>query len=77
MFNFKADSHISARTMVVKGKKSYKTSKDEALEFSESIINTICRPLIVLDKDLKVVQASPSFHEFFKVKNYFDKFRIS
>ena len=42
-------------------------SKDEALEFSESIINTIRRPLIVLDRDLRVVYASHSFYEFFKV----------
>lgn len=55
----------------------FEISKDEALEFSESIINTIRRPLIVLDKDLRVVYASHSFYEFFKVKNYFDKFRIS
>jgi two-component system, cell cycle sensor histidine kinase PleC len=38
-------------------------------EYSESIINTIREPLIVLDQDLRVVTASRSFYEFFKVKH--------
>jgi two-component system cell cycle sensor histidine kinase PleC len=37
-------------------------------EYSESIVNTIREPLIVLDQDLRVVTASRSFYEFFKVK---------
>ena len=37
-------------------------------EFAESIINTVREPLIVLDKDLRVVSASSSFYEVFKVK---------
>jgi len=37
-------------------------------EYSESIINTVREPLIVLDKDLRVVTVSRSFYEFFKVK---------
>jgi len=37
-------------------------------EYSESIINTVREPLIVLDKDLRVVAVSRSFYEFFKVK---------
>jgi two-component system CheB/CheR fusion protein len=37
-------------------------------EYSESIINTVREPLIVLDQDLRVVTASRSFYEFFKVK---------
>jgi two-component system CheB/CheR fusion protein len=36
-------------------------------EYSESIINTVREPLIVLDKDLRVVTVSRSFYEFFKV----------
>jgi two-component system cell cycle sensor histidine kinase PleC len=39
-----------------------------SLEYSESIINTIREPLIVLDQDLRVVSASRSFYEVFKVK---------
>ena len=38
-----------------------------ALEYAEGIINTVREPLIVLDQDLRVVTASRSFYEFFKV----------
>ena len=44
-----------------------KTSADEALEYAESIINTVREPLIVLNQDLRVVTASRSFYEVFKV----------
>jgi PAS domain-containing protein len=37
-------------------------------ELSNDIINTIREPLIVLDQDLRVVTASRSFYDFFKVK---------
>jgi two-component system CheB/CheR fusion protein len=37
-------------------------------EYSDSIINTVREPLIVLDQDLRVVSASRSFYEVFKVK---------
>src|SRR5450759_198415 len=37
-------------------------------EYAESIINTIRESLIVLDQDLRVVTASRSFYEVFKVK---------
>jgi len=43
-------------------------SKDDALEYAESIINTVREPLIVLDQDLRVVTVSRSFYDFFKVK---------
>ncbi len=36
-------------------------------EFAESIIDTVREPLIVLDKDLRVISASRSFYEVFKV----------
>jgi len=39
-----------------------------SMEFAESVINTVREPLIVLDQDLRVVTASRSFYEFFKVK---------
>ena len=44
-----------------------KISEDEAREYSESVINTIREPLIVLDQDLRVVSVSRSFYEVFKV----------
>ena len=37
-------------------------------EFSDSVIDTIREPLIALDQDLRVVNASRSFYKFFKVK---------
>ncbi|MBU0671410.1 MAG: PAS domain-containing protein [Candidatus Margulisbacteria bacterium] len=40
----------------------------DAVEYANSIINTIHEPLIVLDGDLKVVSASPAFYSTFKVK---------
>ncbi|MGA2368617.1 MAG: ATP-binding protein [Dehalococcoidia bacterium] len=45
-----------------------KPSEDEALEYAESIINTVREPLIALDQDLRVVKVSRSFYDFFKVK---------
>jgi PAS domain S-box-containing protein len=45
-----------------------RASLDEASEYAENIINTVREPLIVLDQDLRVVTASRSFYEFFKVK---------
>jgi PAS domain S-box-containing protein len=44
-----------------------KISEDAAREYSESIINTVREPLIAMDQDLRVVSASRSFYEVFKV----------
>lgn len=44
-----------------------KRTADEASEFAESVINTVREPLISLDQDLRVVTASRSFYEVFKV----------
>jgi two-component system CheB/CheR fusion protein len=44
-----------------------KKFSDEASEFAENIINTVRESLIVLDHNLRVVSASRSFYEFFKV----------
>src|SRR3970040_2746098 len=38
------------------------------MDYSESIINTVREPLIVLDQNLRVLSVSRSFYEFFKVK---------
>ena len=37
-------------------------------EYAESIIDTVREPLISLDQDLRVVSASRSFYEFFRVR---------
>ena len=42
-------------------------TEDKSQEYSESIVDTIREPLIVLDEELRVVTASRSFYEFFKV----------
>jgi diguanylate cyclase (GGDEF)-like protein/PAS domain S-box-containing protein len=44
-----------------------KKSADDALEYAESIINTVRDSLIVLDQDLRVVKVSRSFYDVFKV----------
>ena len=44
-----------------------KISEDAAREYAESLINTVREPLIALDQDLRVVTASRSFYEVFKV----------
>ena len=40
---------------------------DELHEFAENIINTVREPLIVLDENLRVIKASRSFYDCFKV----------
>jgi PAS domain-containing protein len=44
-----------------------KKTATRSQEFSDSVINTVREPLIVLDQDLRVVSVSRSFYEFFKV----------
>lgn len=45
-----------------------KIPKDEILEYAESFINAVREPLIVLDHDLRVISASRSFYDAFKLK---------
>jgi len=42
-------------------------SNTRSQEYSESILNTVHEPFIVLDQDLRVASASRSFYDFFKV----------
>ena len=46
---------------------SKKRTVTKSEEYSESIINTVREPLIILDQDLRVVTVSRSFYDFFKV----------
>jgi PAS domain S-box-containing protein len=46
-----------------------KNTADEASELAENIINTVREPLLLLDKELRVVKASHSFFDFFKVSS--------
>jgi PAS domain-containing protein len=41
----------------------------DALEYAENIIDAVHEPLVVLDGDLRVISASKSFFDFFKVKS--------
>jgi PAS domain-containing protein len=36
-------------------------------EFTGAIVNTVCEPLLVLDRELKITAANPSFYRTFKV----------
>jgi PAS domain S-box-containing protein len=44
-------------------------STEEVNEFAENIINTVREPLLLLDKELRVVKVSRSFYNFFKVNS--------
>jgi len=44
-----------------------KTSADELNEFTENMIDTVREPLLAIDKDLRVIKASSSFYNFFRV----------
>jgi PAS domain-containing protein len=48
--------------------KTSRIQESASREYAESIIDTVREPLIILDQDLRVVTASHSFYEFFKVK---------
>ena len=45
----------------------WKRTVTKSQEYSESIVDTVREPLIVLDQDLRVVSVSRSFYEVFKV----------
>lgn len=44
-----------------------KKTADELNKFTENIIDTIREPLLAIDKNLRVIKASRSFYNFFKV----------
>ena len=50
-------------------KKMKELEIQDALEYTENIINTVHHPLIILGEDLKVVLANRSFYQTFKVKS--------
>lgn len=76
-----AGSHEDAESMINSARKEIeaglenarkelaatKIAEDAAREYAESIINTVREPLLALDQDLRVVSASRSFYEVFKV----------
>jgi PAS domain S-box-containing protein len=42
---------------------------DLARQYAENIVSTVRDPLVVLDSDLRIISANPSFYENFKVKS--------
>ncbi|MBU3927845.1 MAG: PAS domain S-box protein, partial [Bacteroidetes bacterium] len=44
-----------------------KKSADELNEFTKDMIDTVREPLLAIDQDLRVIKASRSFYQFFKV----------
>lgn len=44
------------------------STKTELPEYSESIVNTVREPLIVMDQHLRVITASRSFYDFFRAE---------
>src|SRR5207248_2537018 len=49
-------------------RKTAEAAIEAARSYSDSIINTISQPLVVLDEDLRVLSASPSFYNTFSVE---------
>jgi len=47
--------------------KQLKTEIQDAREYAESIVETVRKPLVVLDSDLKILTANFSFYDTFKV----------
>jgi PAS domain S-box-containing protein len=43
-------------------------SEEDALDYAESLFDTVREPMLALDQDLRIVSASRSFYEFFKVR---------
>lgn len=52
----------------IEQRKTTELVAQDALNYAESIINTVREPLIALDQDLRVVSVSRSFYDVFKVK---------
>ena len=64
------DELAKARSRIDEMEKSevrIKLAAQEAREYAESIVATVREPLVVLDGDLRVVSASRSFYQTFKV----------
>ena len=74
-FENRVDSRTSAERVIsrllhaeIDQRKQLVQKIEDALEYANGIVNTIRDPLIILDADLKVISASRSFYQTFKVK---------
>jgi PAS domain S-box-containing protein len=63
-----ANRQFKASPSAGRWKMAVKKTATRSEEYADSIINTVREPLIILDQDLRVVTASRSFYDFFKVK---------
>jgi diguanylate cyclase (GGDEF)-like protein len=52
----------------IEQRKQFERVIQDALEYANSIINTVHEPLVVLDADLRVISASRYFYQVFKVR---------
>ena len=59
--------HKQLHNEIEQRKQSERTIQD-TLEYANGIINTVREPLLVLNADLRIISASRSFYQIFKVK---------
>jgi len=71
----RVDSRTSTDRIIIKQlhneieqRKQAERVTEDARKFAESIVDTVREPLLVLDADLRVISASRSFYQAFKVK---------
>ncbi len=68
IFRENIGSHIILLAMEdITERKLLETEIQDALEYSENIVETVREPMVVLNADLKVLTANHSFYETFKV----------
>ncbi len=69
IFREKIGSHIILLAMEdITERKQLETEIQDAREYAENIVETVRRPLVVLDSDLKILSANQSYYSTFNVK---------
>jgi len=58
---------IRERTEALQSIEMLNAEIQDAREYAENIVETVCKPLVVLDCDLKILTANHSFYDTFKV----------
>ena len=61
------DGYVLSSIIDVTVAKQLKTEIQDAREYAENIVETVRKPLVVLDSDLKILTANNSFYETFNV----------
>ncbi|MBF0217544.1 MAG: PAS domain-containing protein [Candidatus Omnitrophica bacterium] len=73
------DNRIDGAVIAVIDIDDTKRSREEVqgvLDYNQAIIETMREPMVVLDKDMRVVSANKSFYDAFKVREYDVKDRL-